>query len=103
MITVDIRGNGESDKPEPASTFTIDKLVADFIAVADAAGAERFHVWGFSYGANAERHLAARSPRVASMVYIGIGFGPAADGTFRKVILERKISWLNAILDYPAV
>lgn len=103
VITVDIRGNGDSDKPQPASAFAIDKLLADFIAVADAAGAKRFHLWGFSYGANVGRYLAARTTRVASMAYIGIGFGPAADATFRKAILERQIGWLTAILDYPPV
>ena len=103
VISVDIRGNGDSDKPEPPSAYAIDKLIADLLAVADAAGVSRFHLWGFSYGANIGRYLASRSDRLLSMVYIGIPFGPAAEGKFREMIQQRKIGWLTAMLDYPPV
>lgn len=117
VITVDIRGNGESDKPLDASAYAIEKLTDDLLAVADTAGAPRFALWGFSYGANVGRYLSARSDRVRAMVYIGIPFGPAAEGEFRDMILKARqelkpedddvrrlhIASLSAMLDYPAV
>lgn len=103
VITVDLRGSGDSDQPVAAAAFAIDRLVADLTAVADAAGAPRFHLWGFSYGANVGRYLASRSDRVLSMVYIGIPFGAAAQGAFRDSIAQRPIGWLTAMLQYPPV
>jgi pimeloyl-ACP methyl ester carboxylesterase len=93
VVTMDLRGHGESGKPEDTSAYAIDRLIEDVLAVADAAGAKRFTIWGFSYGANVGRYAAVRSMRVQSMVYIGIPFGAAADGTFRTFIVDMRSKW----------
>jgi pimeloyl-ACP methyl ester carboxylesterase len=106
VVTMDIRGNGESDKPATPDAFHVDRIKEDILAVAGAVGAERFTLWGFSYGANVGRYLAAASDRVTGMVYIGIPFGLAAGGGFRERILEMEDAappWVKAMLDYPAV
>jgi pimeloyl-ACP methyl ester carboxylesterase len=112
VITIDIRGNGDSDKPTMKTSYAIERMVEDILAVADAAGAKRFALWGFSYGANVGRYVAVRSDRVTSMVYIGIPFGPAADPMFRDIILKRiqegtaspvGAAWTSALLEYPPV
>ena len=112
VITIDIRGNGDSDKPTAKASYAVERIVEDVLAVADAAGATRFGLWGFSYGANVGRYVAVRSDRVSSMVYIGIPFGPAADPMFRGIILKRLedgtappvvAAWTSALLEYPAV
>jgi pimeloyl-ACP methyl ester carboxylesterase len=53
------------------------------LAVADACGAERFDLAGYSLGGNTGRYFAAMSPRVARFVMIGVGFGPGSSGAFR--------------------
>ena len=112
VITVDLRGSGESDKPTTKAAYAIERLIEDLLAVADDANAPEFSLWGFSYGANVGRYLAVRSARVTSMVYIGIPFGPAADPMFRDIILKRiqdgtapplGVAWTSALLEYPAV
>jgi pimeloyl-ACP methyl ester carboxylesterase len=105
VVTMDIRGNGESDKPPTVAAFSPARLNQDVLAVANAVKAERFAIWGFSYGANVGRYLAAVSDRVRGMVYIGIPFGAAADGIFRERILgmPNRPAWLAALLDYPPV
>jgi pimeloyl-ACP methyl ester carboxylesterase len=112
VITIDLRGNGESDTPTTKSAYAIERLVEDLLAVADDVHARTFSLWGFSYGANVGRYLASRSERVTSMVYIGIPFGPAVDPTFRDIILKRlqdgtappvAAAWTSALLDYPNV
>ena len=105
VVTMDIRGNGQSDSPPTAAAFSPTRLNQDVLAVANAVKAERFVLWGFSYGANVGRYLAAVSDRVRGMVYIGIQFGPAAEGMFREYILglPNRPAWLAAILDYPPV
>jgi pimeloyl-ACP methyl ester carboxylesterase len=93
VVTMDLRGHGESGKPEHTSAYAIDRLIEDVLAVADAAQAPRFAIWGFSYGANVGRYAAVRSKRIQSMVYIGIPFGAAADGTFRAFIVDMQSKW----------
>ena len=94
VITMDIRGNGESDKPTDPAYYTTDKLGQDILAVADTSGVDRFTIWGFSYGGNIGRYLAAQSSRVAKIVIIGIPFGPGASGSFRRFIISFRDHWL---------
>lgn len=77
VILVDGRGFGDSAKPVTASAYEVDRQVEDLLAVADAAGVDGFHLWGYGRGAIIGRYLAARSERVRSMIYAGVPFGPA--------------------------
>jgi len=97
VAAVDLRGNGESDKPTSAEAYSIDRLCEDLLAVADAVGARRFTIWGFSYGANVGRYLAARSDRVDAMVMMGIPFGAATSGPFRQLILDLRTKWVPVL------
>ena len=105
VVTIDIRGNGESGKPTAESGFWFERMNEDILAVADAEKAQRFSLWGFSYGANVGRYLAARSERVRSMIIIGINFGAAVDDTFMAFIKKMPTPepWLTAMIKYPAV
>ena len=93
VISMDIRGHGESDKPVDQASYITDKLVQDILAVADYCGAETFVLWGYSYGGNISRYLAAQSDRVAGSVIIGIPFGPGASDEFRTYIEEEENHW----------
>jgi pimeloyl-ACP methyl ester carboxylesterase len=93
IITIDIRGNGESDKPIDSTFYTTAKMCQDLLAVADACGANRFAIWGFSYGANIGRYLAAQSDRVSKIILIGIPFGLGASGDFRRSIEDFRSHW----------
>ncbi len=105
VISVDIRGNGESDKPADVSAFHFERINEDVLAVAEAVKATRFVLWGFSYGANVGRYLASRSDRVRAMVYIGINFGPAVEGRFLDAVkqMPNAPAWVTAMLAYPPV
>ena len=47
VVTLDIRGNGESDKPGPVSAYSWERINEDILSVADAIKAPRFALWGF--------------------------------------------------------
>ena len=94
VITMDIRGNGESDKPTKPTDYAIDKHCQDILAVASACGIEQFSVWGFSYGGNIGRYLAAMSPHIVSFIMIGVTFGLGASGDFRQWIVGSRDHWL---------
>jgi len=97
VITFDTRGIGESDKPLTPGAYALDHLLADVAAVADAAKAPRFHVWGFGQGATVGRYLAAQSDRVISTVLVGTTMGPAVSGVFKDAIAGMKAKWQPAI------
>jgi pimeloyl-ACP methyl ester carboxylesterase len=97
VISVDLRGNGESDKPTKVEAYAIDRFVEDLLAVADAAGAQRFHIWGYAYGGIIGRSVAARTDRVRSLAYIGVPFGPAASGLYKEAIEGFRARWQPVI------
>lgn len=93
VITVDLRGSGESDKPDTAEAYALDAVLADLVAVADAAGAKRFHLWGFGHGASIGRYLAARSDRVISAVLVAADMGPTLSGPVKDAINGMRAKW----------
>lgn len=75
VITMDRRGIGESDKPEDPKAYSLDLMMADVYAVADACQADTFLVWGHSFGGTLALQLAARSERVTRAIVAGSFFG----------------------------
>ena len=60
VIAVDLRGHGDSDKPE--GTFSLDRVAQDILAVADHLDSARFVVVGFSMSAKFAQYLACIAP-----------------------------------------
>ena len=102
VISVDLRGSGESDKPTKADAYAIDRFVEDLTAVADAANAKQFHIWGYAYGGLIGRYVAVRSDRVRSLAYIGIPMGPAAAGIYKDALVGFKTRWQPIIEAHEA-
>ena len=92
VISMDLRGHGESDKPTEPSMYTTDKMGDDILAVADACGADRFIICGYSFGGNVSRYLAARSERVSKLVMIGSRMS-GSSVEYRQFILEFRARW----------
>lgn len=98
VITIDIRGHGESGKPTSVDAYAIDRLCEDILAVVDAARITRFALWGYSLGGNIARYLPARSERVTRLVIMGIPFGAADEpAPFREFIVGLRTKWTPVI------
>jgi pimeloyl-ACP methyl ester carboxylesterase len=97
VITMDLRGVGDSSKPTKPESYALEVLLADFLAVADAAGAKRFHIYGFGHGGTIARYLAARSDRVISAVLVGMTMGPATTGVFKTAVEAMRTKWQPVI------
>jgi pimeloyl-ACP methyl ester carboxylesterase len=70
IVRLDQRGNGLSDWDVPP--LTVDAMLGDMEAVADAAGLDRFFLYGMSQGAAYSVAFAARHPeRVRGIVALG--------------------------------
>jgi alpha-beta hydrolase superfamily lysophospholipase len=97
VIALDLRGYGESGKPATPEAYALDRVLDDIIAVADAAKAERFHLWGFGHGATIGRYLAARSDRVISAVLVGANLGAPLEGVVKDAITGMRAKWLPLV------
>ena len=76
VITVDLRGNGESDKPAQAPAYAIDGLTDDLLAVADAARAGTL-----------DTQALAEPDRAV----------------WQRGTVAVSLAWMSAMLDYPPV
>ena len=69
----DQRGYSPGARPVSDSEYTIDHMVDDTIAIADALGAERFHLVGHDWGAGVAWAVAIAHPdRVASLTVLSV-------------------------------
>jgi len=67
LVSWDFRGVGKSDRP--IQEYSIDTKVNDLVAVLDAAGIERTHLWATATGSYTAIRFAARHPeRVGAVI-----------------------------------
>src|SRR4051812_10694822 len=58
VITLDMRGRGESDKPTVPQAYRIENLINDVLTVADECGVAKFSIMAHSWGGSVGLHLA---------------------------------------------
>lgn len=69
IITVDLRGHGES--PAPAGDYEMSDLAGDVLALMDSLGVERAHLVGLSLGGAVAQTIALENPeRIATLTLI---------------------------------
>jgi len=93
VITVDLRGHGESGLPTNPADYTTHKMGQDILAVADACGFEHFTLWGMSIGSKLGRYLAVESERVAKLILMGTQLGPGVSGELRQDAIDFCAHW----------
>jgi pimeloyl-ACP methyl ester carboxylesterase len=93
VITVDVRGTGDSDRLCDIADYGIIKICEDLYAVADACSVDKFAIWGFSFGGNIARYLGAWSDRVTAIAVIGVPFGAAVHEDFDRTIDRFVKKW----------
>ena len=62
-VAPDQRGYSPGARPEGVDAYAVAALVADTLGMADALGAETFHLVGHDWGAIVAWHVAARHPK----------------------------------------
>jgi 3-oxoadipate enol-lactonase len=106
VVLFDHRGHGASDKPADPDQYTLDRLVADTLAVADGLGLARFALLGHSMGGMVARRLVLALPeRVHSLVLMDTspGMPPSIDPELASfaadVALTDGMTVLRELLD----
>src|ERR1700712_3794326 len=80
VVVPDMRGYNTSDAPQELSAYHIDTLASDVVALADAFGADRFHMVGHDWGAVIGWWVAAQYPERLDRVVLMDGPHPDAWG-----------------------
>ena len=77
VVLADLKGHGLSDKPQPASEYTLASMADHALQIMDAVGVERAALVGHSMGAAIALAVALRHPeRVSRLALLApVGFG----------------------------
>ena len=92
VVAFDNRGSGRSDVPD--GPYSTELLADDAIAVLDAAGIERAHVYGISLGGMVAQQIALRHPERVDRLVLGATTagrrGPRRGGRRRAAAGRRR-------------
>jgi pimeloyl-ACP methyl ester carboxylesterase len=101
VIAPDLRGFGDSAKPEAVEAYLMRALVTDVVGVLDALGVERADVAGHDWGASLAWVLAMFVPdRVSRLAAVSVGHPRA----YAAAGLEQwRASWYMLWFQFPGV
>jgi pimeloyl-ACP methyl ester carboxylesterase len=102
VLAPDQRGYSPGARPRDVRSYAMASLTADVLALADAAGAARFHLLGHDWGAVVAWTLAGRHPdRVASLSAVSV---PHPAATRRALAGTQALrSWYIGLFQLPAL
>lgn len=90
LVTFDMRGYGRSSIPAADFKWSLDLLVDDLFAVADAAGLDRFHLVGESIGGTVALAAALAQPaRIATLT--------VSNGAHLGASIQRVEAWRHQL------
>ena len=91
VITVDLRGNGKSDKPHIDTAYANDAEAKDLMGLVSALGIMRYFVVGYSRGSIITARLLVLDHRIASAVMGGIGLDFSNPDWPRRVMFYKAL------------
>ncbi len=101
VIAPDLRGFGESDRPQAVEAYGIARSVRDVVAVLDALEIECADVVGHDWGAGVAWALAAFAPeRVQRLAVLSVGH---PSGLREPSVEQREKSWYMLLFQFPEV
>jgi pimeloyl-ACP methyl ester carboxylesterase len=101
VLAPDLRGYSPGARPAARSAYRNSQLASDVLALADAAGADRFHLAGHDWGAALAWYVAGRHPeRVISLAALSV---PHPQAFARAMISSSQAarSWYMAAWQLP--
>jgi pimeloyl-ACP methyl ester carboxylesterase len=93
-VAPDMRGYGETDRPEAIEDYTIFHLVGDMVGLLDALGADRAAIVGHDWGAPVAWHAAlVRPDRFRAVAALSVPFRPRGPVRPTTVMPQTENSW----------
>jgi pimeloyl-ACP methyl ester carboxylesterase len=100
-VAPDLRGFGDSDRPDSVDDYRLTNSVEDMVAVLDALGIERAHVVCHDFGAVVGWLLAALQPaRVGRLAALSVGHPMTSR---RMSIEQRERQWYTLLFQFEGV
>lgn len=103
VLSPDQRGYSPAARPTSRRAYKLSELAGDVLALADAAGAERFHLVGHDWGATVAWYLAGHHPgRVISLASLSV---PHPEAFLRALTCSSQgvRSWYMAAYQVPGL
>jgi pimeloyl-ACP methyl ester carboxylesterase len=101
VIAPDLRGFGESDKPEETESYALPLIISDVVGLLDELKVDRAHVIGHDWGAGVAWTLAALNPqRVDHLIALSVGH-PAT--FFKAGLAQRQKSWYMLLFQFRGI
>ncbi len=102
-VAPDLRGYGDSDRPEAVEAYALPRLVGDLVGLIRALGHERAHVVGHDWGGSVGWATASRVPEVVSSLTILNSPHPVASAEARQIPEQQQKSWYMLLFQFPGV
>jgi pimeloyl-ACP methyl ester carboxylesterase len=101
VIAPDLRGFGQTERPDRVEDYAMRHLVADFVGLVDALGLDRVAVVGHDWGAAlAWRIAASLQGRVSRLAVVSVGHPLAV---LAAGLPQRQLSWYMLWFLFPGV
>lgn len=105
VITIDVRGNGESDKSYDSNFYSINNILDDIDMVVRECGFNEYNYFGHSYGATIGLQLCRHNKHIKRIVCAGTTFGniffkeivPQWTNEYENFVLRKKNNALNEL------
>ena len=99
VVAPDLRGFGQSEKPQSKDAYTIPNLIGDVAAILDASNVQSAHVVAHDWGATLAWCVAALLPdRVQSLTALSVGH---PELFYTSSITQREKSWYMLLFQFP--
>jgi pimeloyl-ACP methyl ester carboxylesterase len=92
VITLDLRGNGKSDKPHDSNSYANDAEAKDIMALMKNLGKKKYAVVGYSRGAIIASRLLILDKRVSKTVMGGMGLDFTNPNWPRRIMFYRALN-----------
>ncbi|MEM9015053.1 MAG: alpha/beta hydrolase [Pseudomonadota bacterium] len=99
-VVSDLRGVGRSDRPDDIASLDLEDFARDHLAVMDAMGWERAHIYGGSMGASIATQLALMAPKRVKSLALGsfdCGYPNILSKKYQRV-LKTRVRYGKSIL-----
>jgi pimeloyl-ACP methyl ester carboxylesterase len=102
-VVPDLRGYGESDRPEGTGAYAFPKLVGDVVGLINALGLGDAHLAGHDWGGSLCWATSALMPEKVRSLFILNSPHPVASAECRQVPEQQQKSWYMLLFQFPGV
>lgn len=102
-IVPDLRGYGESDRPEGTAAYAFPSLVGDVLGLITALGYDSAHVAGHDWGGSLAWMSASRAPGQVRSLMIVNSPHPVAGAECRQMPEQQQKSWHMLLFQFEGV